>query len=58
MIGREDWMGGQGLGLGVGEDLVKYVAVIGNVKVRWSEVSFGHCDLWVWGGHVANWGLG
>lgn len=51
-------MGGQGLGLGVGEDLVKYVAVIGNVKVRWSEVSFGHCDLWVWGGHVANWGLG
>lgn len=42
-------MVGQGLGIGVGEDLVKYLGVIGNLKVRCSEVSLGHCDLWVGG---------
>lgn len=50
-------MGGQGLGIGVGENLGKYVGIIRNLRIRWGAVSFG--DRFV-GLRVTRlfWGLG
>lgn len=37
---------------------MRYVGVLGTLKVRWSVISFGHCDLWVLGGSHGKLGFG